>query len=79
MYRLSSRLAYSQSKPNPYQSLAKALNAGGKNVTYYDIVGLKDPRLNRLPYSIRILLESAVRNCDQFEVHSKDVENILNW
>lgn len=33
----------------------------------------------KLPYSIRVLLESAIRNCDQFEVHSKDVENILNW
>lgn len=32
-----------------------------------------------LPYSIRILLESAVRNCDEFQVTSKDVKNILNW
>lgn len=33
----------------------------------------------KLPYSIRVLLESAIRNCDQFEVHHKDVENILSW
>ena len=33
----------------------------------------------RLPYSIRILLESAVRNCDDFRVKQKDVENILDW
>lgn len=33
----------------------------------------------RLPFSIRILLESAVRNCDEFLVKSSDVENILNW
>jgi len=33
----------------------------------------------RLPYSIRILLESAVRNCDEFQVTSRDVKNILNW
>lgn len=33
----------------------------------------------RLPYSIRILLESAVRNCDNFQVKQKDVSNILDW
>lgn len=35
--------------------------------------------LDKLPYSIRILLEAAVRNCDGFQVLKKDVENILNW
>lgn len=34
---------------------------------------------DELPYSIRILLESAVRNCDNFQVTEKDVTNILNW
>jgi aconitate hydratase len=33
----------------------------------------------RLPYSIRILLESAIRNCDDFQVTGKDVEKILDW
>lgn len=32
-----------------------------------------------LPYSIRVLLESAVRNCDEFNVQSGDVERILDW
>jgi len=32
-----------------------------------------------LPYSVRILLESAVRNCDEFHVCQKDVENIFDW
>jgi len=32
-----------------------------------------------LPYSIRVLLESAVRNCDEYNVESSDVEKILNW
>ena len=34
---------------------------------------------DNLPYSIRILLESAVRNCDEFHIHRRDVENILDW
>jgi aconitate hydratase len=32
-----------------------------------------------LPYSIRVLLESALRNCDEFSVKKADVEKILNW
>lgn len=32
-----------------------------------------------LPYSIRVLLESAVRNCDDFSVKEKDINTILNW
>ena len=34
---------------------------------------------DKLPYSIRVLLESAVRNCDKFQIQKSDVENILNW
>ena len=33
----------------------------------------------RLPYSIRILLESAIRNCDEFAVKANDVEKIIDW
>ncbi len=34
---------------------------------------------DQLPFSIRVLLESAVRNCDEFLVKKEDVEKILNW
>lgn len=34
---------------------------------------------DRLPFSIRVLLESAVRNCDGFQVTKRDVEKILDW
>jgi len=40
---------------------------------------LNDKRIERLPYSIRVLLESAIRNCDNFAINESDVENILNW
>lgn len=33
----------------------------------------------QLPFSIRVLLESAVRNCDDFYVYQADVEKILDW
>lgn len=32
-----------------------------------------------LPYSIRYLLESAIRNCDNFQVLKEDVEKIMDW
>ena len=35
--------------------------------------------LQRLPYSIRVLLESAVRNCDRQIVHEQDVQNLIEW
>lgn len=35
--------------------------------------------LGHLPFSIRVLLEAAIRNCDQFLVKENDIENILNW
>src|SRR5438034_4026333 len=35
--------------------------------------------LERLPFSIRVLLESALRNCDGFEVSEDDVKRIAGW
>ncbi len=36
-------------------------------------------RLERLPYSIRILLEAVVRNCDGFLVREDDVRRLAGW
>lgn len=36
-------------------------------------------RADSLPYSIRYLLESAIRNCDNFQVLKGDVEKIMDW
>ncbi len=36
-------------------------------------------RLDRLPFSIRILLESALRNLDGFIVTEEDVRRLANW
>lgn len=33
----------------------------------------------RLPFSIRVLLEAAIRTCDDFYVKQEDVYSILNW
>ncbi|RLM84435.1 hypothetical protein C2845_PM04G25960 [Panicum miliaceum] len=52
---------------------------GGEYGKYYSLPTLNDPRIERLPYSIRYLLESAIRNCDGFQITEKDVENIIDW
>lgn len=63
---------------NPYDKYLNVLTVNGKDYKYYNIAALGE-RYERLPFSIKILLESAVRNCDNFQVKQKDVENILDW
>jgi len=36
-------------------------------------------KISRLPVSIRIVLESVLRNCDGDKVRRKDVETLANW
>ncbi len=64
MKTLVSAAKFSKAKPNPFEKIAKTLQVGTKSVTYYSLPSLGDARLDRLPYSIRVLLESAIRNCD---------------
>ncbi|XP_034684539.1 aconitate hydratase 1 [Vitis riparia] len=66
---------------NPFASILKTLEkpGGGEFGKYYSLPALGDPRVDKLPYSIRILLESAIRNCDEFQVKAKDVEKIIDW
>ncbi|XP_012940716.1 cytoplasmic aconitate hydratase [Aplysia californica] len=64
---------------NPFQNVVKELEVEGKKFTYFDLASLGKEKLDRLPYSVRVLLESAVRNCDNFQVRSEDVERILDW
>ncbi|XP_064472170.1 cytoplasmic aconitate hydratase-like isoform X3 [Ornithodoros turicata] len=64
---------------NPYSSQVKKLLVDGQEYRYFSLPDLGDARYEKLPYSVRILLESAVRNCDNFQVKEHDVENILSW
>ncbi|KAH7663292.1 Aconitate hydratase protein [Dioscorea alata] len=71
----------SMATKNSYEGILTRLAkpGGGEFGKYYSLPALDDPRIDRLPYSIRILLESAIRNCDEFQVTGKDVEKILDW
>ena len=36
-------------------------------------------KISHLPFSIRILLEAVLRNCDGYQVSEEDVRNLANW
>mmetsp|Transcript_6441 Transcript_6441/g.18253 ORF Transcript_6441/g.18253 Transcript_6441/m.18253 type:complete len:898 (+) Transcript_6441:85-2778(+) len=64
---------------NPYDELVKELKVGDATLKYYSLANLKDDRIDTIPYCIRILLECALRKCDEFSFRKVDVETILNW
>lgn len=64
---------------NPFANLAEPLDPHQPTRKFFNLNRLGDPRYERLPFSIRVLLEAAIRNCDEFLVKKGDVENILNW
>ncbi|XP_069622485.1 cytoplasmic aconitate hydratase isoform X2 [Ranitomeya imitator] len=64
---------------NPFQHLVEPLNHAEPDKKFYNLQKLNDARYARLPFSIRVLLESAIRNCDGFLVKRTDVDAILNW
>ena len=54
---------------------------GGKGVLY-SLPALAEsghPGLNRMPVSLRIVLESLLRNCDGLRVTERDVANLADW
>ncbi len=51
-------------------------------VEYWRITRLEDlglVRISDLPFSIRVLLESLLRNCDGYQVTESDVQNAARW
>ncbi|KAJ6680445.1 ACONITATE HYDRATASE [Salix purpurea] len=66
---------------HPFKGIFTSLPkpGGGEFGKFYSLPALNDPRIDKLPYSIRILLESAIRNCDNFQVTKDDVEKIIDW
>ena len=54
----------------------------GGDVGIYRLSRLEDAGLtvvSKLPFSIRLLLESVLRNCDGFEVREEDVKGLAGW
>jgi aconitate hydratase len=60
----------------------KPVRTSSGNLTMYQLaklpkLGFKDP--SRLPFSIKVLLESALRNYDDYQVTLRDLETLTNW
>src|SRR5215216_7786520 len=58
------------------------LKVGNQDYVIYRLAALEKAgltTLNRLPFSIRIMLEAALRQCNDNEIRQDDVKNIAAW
>ena len=65
---------------DPYQ-IKKLLTTKNNTFTFYSLAELEKQGhdISKLPFSIRILLENALRNFDDFAITKENIETILNW
>lgn len=76
-------MATSNTNTSKFDSLRTSLSlADGSSIDYYNLadlgsVGLPDP--SRLPRSIRVLLEAALRHHDGLAVTDETVQALANW
>ena len=60
----------------------QTFNTGSGTGYLYSLSALRDqgyPGIDRLPFSIKVLLECALRNCDGFLVEKSDVAKLANY
>src|SRR5262245_44256797 len=68
-------------RPDPFKARATLKTSAGP-YTYYDVNALKRAgigKIDRLPFSIKVLLEAMLRNLDGFVVTADDVSGLANW
>lgn len=61
--------------------IKKSMDTSMGKLTYYDLKELESQghKISQMPFSIRILLENALRNYDDFSVTKDHLDAILNW
>uniref|UniRef100_A0A7N8X9U5 Iron-responsive element binding protein 2 n=1 Tax=Mastacembelus armatus TaxID=205130 RepID=A0A7N8X9U5_9TELE len=64
-------------KEHPYNHLTDTLDNG--RIKFFNPQKLNDPRYDKLPLSIRVLLEAAIRKCDGLYTKKEDIQSILDW
>ncbi|WP_447636872.1 aconitate hydratase AcnA [Flavobacterium microcysteis] len=66
---------------NDIYQIKKLLNTKNGIFTYYSLPEMEKHGYNikKMPFSIRILLENALRNFDDFAITRENVETLLNW
>src|SRR3974390_1541555 len=68
-------------RPNPFGSLQQ-FTVGGARRQLYRLAALEAAglgQISRLPYSIRVVLESVLRNCDGKKVTEAHVRQLAAW
>ncbi|MEO6569813.1 MAG: aconitase family protein, partial [Opitutaceae bacterium] len=68
------------SLPNPFNTL-QSFTANGASHQYYSLPALEQAgfKVSRLPISIRLVLESLLRNCDGKRVAEVAVRELASW
>jgi len=64
------------------KSIVKKLKVNSSQFTIYSLPQFAKTRgidISKLPLSIRVLLESALRNFDNYQVTQKDIDTIVAW
>lgn len=67
---------------NPFGAKSQFEKSDGTMARFMDLHSLEESglcKLDEIPFSIRILLESALRKCDGFLVNEDDVRRIASW
>ncbi len=65
-----------------FKTLQKFDAGNGREAQVHSLPALEEQglgKISRLPVTIRIVLESVLRNCDGKKVRRKDVETLANW
>src|SRR5256885_16384331 len=65
-----------------FKTLTEFDAGNGREGFLYSLPALEEKsvgKISRLPVSIRIVLESVLRNCDGKKVQRKDIETLANW
>jgi aconitate hydratase len=66
---------------NSFKTLKEFKLKSGRTAKFHSLPALarRFPNIRRLPVSIRIVLESVLRNCDGIKVTEAHVEQLANW
>lgn len=65
-----------------YFAARKKFSTSQREFSYFSLQNLEKQgltQLERLPFSVRILLESVLRQCNNREIKTEDVENLASW
>ncbi|MFC5711905.1 aconitate hydratase AcnA [Thalassorhabdus alkalitolerans] len=70
------------SKNNDVFNSRKSFSVNGKTYNYYDIKALEEAgvgKVSNLPYSVKVLLESVLRQYDDKVIKKEHIESLAKW